>query len=83
MSRHAGKGINQSATLGLFLFSLSVCPAQPVPPPNDHYTNRIVLTGTDISLTGTLAGATFEANQGEVFPTFLTRFPTQTVWWQF
>src|SRR5207249_10667558 len=71
-----------SAALGLFLFSLSVCPGQPVAPPNDHYTNRIVLTGNDISFTGTLAGATIEMSPAEIPQTHLTPYPTQTVWWQ-
>lgn len=52
---------------------------QVTPPLNDHYTNRIVLTGTDISFSGTLAGATRESNPFEVSPNFANG--NQTVWW--
>jgi hypothetical protein len=52
------------------------------PPPNDNFSNSIVLTGTDLTFEGTLAGATLEdpnetsATSGYVYPT-----PTQSVWW--
>lgn len=51
-------------------------------PPNDDYTNRIVLTGDDISFTGTLAGATFETNPFEVIPPGdFNGGTSQSVWW--
>ncbi len=52
------------------------------PPPNDNYSNRTVLTGNDITFSGTLAGATIEDYQETTaFETFLNVTPTQSVWW--
>jgi hypothetical protein len=66
--------------LGWVLLACGVtAQAQITSPPNDHYTNRIVLTGTDISFSGTLAGATHEFDPFEVLPTFAPG--SQTVWW--
>jgi hypothetical protein len=59
------------------------------PPPNDNYSNRIVLTGTDITFSGTLAGATVEDSQefngvffyGFVFTIQPSLDPNESVWW--
>ena len=52
------------------------------PPPNDNYSNRTVLTGNDITFSGTLAGATIEDFQETTaYETFLNITPTQSVWW--
>jgi hypothetical protein len=52
------------------------------PPPNDSCTNPIVLSGTDISFSGTLAGATLETSIGEsVLQSLPSLVTTQTVWW--
>ncbi len=52
------------------------------PPPNDNYSNRIALTGNDITFSGTLAGATIEDSQETTaFVTLLGNAPTQSVWW--
>ena len=59
--------------------------AQVTAPPNDNYTNRIVLTGSDISFTGTLAGATLEGDYitwAEILHPFPGQQLTQSVWWQ-
>jgi hypothetical protein len=52
------------------------------PPLNDSCTNPIVLSGTDISFSGTLAGATLEKSIGEsVLQSLPSLVTTQTVWW--
>lgn len=51
------------------------------PPPNDNYVDRITLQGTDITFTGTLAGATREEDPYEVVP-FRMPGMTQSVWWE-
>jgi hypothetical protein len=55
--------------------------AQAAPPPNDNFTNRIVLTGTDVSFDGTLAGATVESGEIMPPPSFVTAAQTESVWW--
>ncbi len=57
----------------------------PPSPPNDHFTNRIVLTGNSITFTGTLAGATTETipNGPEEVPgyPFVQILNRHSVWW--
>ena len=65
----------------ILLLSPTAAQSQVSPPPNDDYTNRIILSGTDITFTGTLAGATFEWNFGDPFPPTSPN-PSQTVWWE-
>lgn len=50
-------------------------------PPNDDFTNRTVLSGNSVAFSGTLAGATLEAN--EALGGFLANqfSATQSVWW--
>ncbi len=67
------------SVIGLFLVSTSPGLTQAA---NDDYANRMLLTGADVSFTGTLAGATMEWNSGEVLPEFLNSLPSQTVRWQ-
>jgi hypothetical protein len=58
--------------------------AQMAPPPNDNFTNRIELTGTDVSFDGTLAGATVESAANEITPPstiYLKNGVTESVWW--
>jgi hypothetical protein len=51
------------------------------PPPNDDFSNRIVLTGTDVTFAGTLAGATVEdAEKLLAYQSYVTG-ATQSVWW--
>ena len=53
-------------------------------PPNDDFSNRTVLTGTDVTFGGTLAGATIEDVQETVaYQTFMGSGSgaTQSVWW--
>ena len=53
----------------LFLFaafSAALATHGQTPPPNDNYSNRIALTGTDLTFTGTLTGATLEDSQEAV-----------------
>jgi hypothetical protein len=51
-------------------------------PANDHYTNRIVLTGTDISFSGTLAGATLETPEVQIPGSPFPFHQTQSIWWE-
>jgi hypothetical protein len=55
-------------------FTLNIAPL--VQPPNDHFTNAFVLTGTSPSATGIGAGATFEP--GEQSPVFNN---PGSLWW--
>lgn len=73
--------------LFLGLFATYACSAQ-TPPPNDNYSNSIALTGTDLTFTGTLAGATIEGSVATGFReldayenTYGVAQPTQSVWW--
>src|SRR5947209_11155950 len=52
------RGFKQSVAGGLLIMVTMVLNA--APPPNDHFADRIVLTGSSITFTGTLAGATLE-----------------------
>jgi hypothetical protein len=63
----------------LFVTSTLCAQGQVMPPPNDNYSNRIVLTGTDNSFSGTLAAATREMTPFEVTSSFAPG--SQTVWW--
>jgi hypothetical protein len=48
-----------------------------VPPPNDNFANRIVLTGINLTVTGTSLGATRENNE----PNLTGNAAGQSVWW--
>src|SRR5882757_7448541 len=50
-------------------------------PPNDNFANRIVLTGNDITFTGTLGGATAEPGEPIGKPFVDTSFVQHSVWW--
>jgi len=50
------------------------------PPPNDDFANRIVLTGSSITFTGTLAGATYEFAESSV-PGGYMPADGGSVWW--
>jgi hypothetical protein len=65
--------------VGIILLRALLSSGQIVPPPNDNFSNRIVLAGTGLSFSGTLAGATVATN--EITPPFLSSGVTQTVWW--
>ena len=60
------------------------CASQAVPPPNDNFTNRTALSGTDVTFNGTLIGATVESDSDftEVFPPAYGTLATQSVWWE-
>ena len=52
------------------------------PPPNDNFSNRTVLTGNDLTFSGTLAGATIENSQETAaYQHLLGGTPNQSVWW--
>jgi hypothetical protein len=56
--------------------------AQAAPPPNDNFTNRLVLTGTDVSFDGTLAEATLESGEIMPPPGLVSAAQTESVWWE-
>lgn len=73
----------------LFLAALFASPNifSQTPPPNDNLTNATVLTGTDITFTGSVSNATLETNELQAaFGTNLVNMhdpppPTASVWW--
>ena len=76
--------------LALLLLAVLEGHAQDGPPPNDNFTNRIVLTGRDVVFDGTLAGATRERVWSDTYQSMVPEiygypifngFPSQTVWW--
>jgi hypothetical protein len=75
------RGCVLAVYLGLFASFSSFGQVQP---PNDDFTNSTLLTGTDVTFSGTLAGATLEGSQEfDMYfdePFSLTD-PTQSVWW--
>jgi hypothetical protein len=60
------------------MFALATAAFAQSPPPNDDFANRIVLTGSSLTFTGTLVGATFEPLEptGAYAPT-----GGGSVWW--
>ncbi|HUD46943.1 MAG TPA: hypothetical protein VMR33_08935 [Candidatus Baltobacteraceae bacterium] len=53
------------------------------PPPNDNFSNRIVLSGNSVAFSGTLAGATLEAKEalGGNFTNYMLYPVDESVWW--
>src|SRR5579871_3345576 len=52
------------------------------PPPNDNYSNSIVISGTDVTFSGTLAGATIENFREEsYYEDWFGYGATGSVWW--
>ncbi len=53
------------------------------PPPNDTFSNRIVLSGNSVAFSGTLAGATLQPHEalGGTLTDVLVEAPNQTIWW--
>ena len=72
------KHLSSVGFVGVVLGCTICVQGQVTPPPNDNYSNRIVLTGSDVSFCGTLAGATREPT--EVTASFASG--NQTVWWR-
>jgi hypothetical protein len=74
------KRVTLAIGLGLLM---SLVGFSQTPPPNDNYSNSITLTGTDVTFTGTLAGATIE----DYYPETITyvendgEAATESVWW--
>src|SRR5258708_5235118 len=60
---------------GLGLSISTVCLCQPVPP-NDNFADRIVLSGNFITFSGTLAGATVESEEPDLYYS-----ADHSVWW--
>src|SRR4030081_3844340 len=68
--------------LAACLLSFVVVVAKATPPPNDNFADRIILTGTSITFTGTLDGATREANwEASGYP-FVNGGDIPSVWWE-
>src|SRR5690349_5525445 len=52
------------------------------PPPNDDFAHRTVLTGSSITFTGTLVGATSEPVETNIPPLYFSTWPLgRSVWW--
>lgn len=64
----------------IFTFGMIGRTQAQTPPPNDDYTNRIQLVGTDITFSGTTVGASVEQSEWEPW-VFLGSMPYPTVWW--
>jgi hypothetical protein len=69
-----------------FLTALTLASASCVlaqnPPPNDDFANRTVLTGSSITFTGTLVGATSEPAETNIPPLYFSTWPFgRSVWW--
>jgi hypothetical protein len=73
--------VKQTLLLGTVCVAFALPGFGQAPPPNDNFSNRIVLTGNSVSFSGTLAGATLEAD--EALGGFLTNLipQSQSVWW--
>src|SRR5437867_13317219 len=72
--------LRQSGWFGaaLLVFTAGACAQSP--PPNDDFASRTALTGSLITFTGTLAGATLEsAETNQSFPDLFTY--GGSVWW--
>jgi hypothetical protein len=73
--------MKQALLLGTAYIAFSMRCFGQGPPPNDNFSNRIVLTGNSVAFSGTIAGATLEPN--EALGGFLSEEfnATQSVWW--
>jgi hypothetical protein len=73
--------VKQTLLLGTVSVAFTLPCFGQAPPPNDNFSNRIALSGSSVSFSGTLAGATLESREalggflGDLIPT------TQSVWW--
>ncbi len=63
----------------LVLFAATCCLAQP--PPNDDFTNRIHLVGSDVSFTADTLGATWGYEPYEPDEPRPSNFPVRVIWW--
>jgi len=70
------KGFSIYGSLVLILAGATTAKAQ-TPPPNDNFTNAILLTGNQVGFSGTLASATLETFEPYVYYGF-----TRSVWWK-
>jgi len=72
-------------TIGFLKVCLCIsigCPAfAQAPPTNDNYSDRTILSGTDITFSGTLAGATEENGEQALTYQSLMGSGTKSVWW--
>ena len=65
--------------MGIMLVSIAAAFGQP--PANDDFANRIPLSGSSITFTGTLAGATLEDPEGDYYHFPGALFSGGSVWW--
>jgi hypothetical protein len=54
----------QLTSCAALAFALATAAFAQSPPPNDDFANRIVLTGSSLTFTGTLVGSTIESGEG-------------------
>ena len=68
--------------LQVFTLATSLNMWAQTPPPNDDYANRIQLVGTDVTFSGTTAGATQENGEDVLMANgLLQNIGLPTVWW--
>jgi hypothetical protein len=75
--------MKQSLLGGVVCIACSLPSLGKAPPPNDNFSNRIVLTGNSVAFSGTLAGATLEPHEalgGNLTNVFLGTV-SQSIWW--
>jgi hypothetical protein len=77
------KLMKQSLLVVIVCIAFSLPCLGQTPPPNDNFSNRIVLTGSSVAFAGTLAGATLEAHEalGGYNTNQLAGTVSQSVWW--
>jgi hypothetical protein len=63
------------------MFSSAATAFAQSPPANDDFANRTVLTGSSITFTGTLVGATSEPAETNIRPSFFSWPFGRSVWW--
>ncbi len=78
-----GKLIGKSLVVGILSMTAAPLCFGQAPPPNDNFSNRVVLTGNTVAFSGTLAGATLQPNEalGGYGANQLTGNLSQSIWW--
>jgi hypothetical protein len=62
---------------GVVGYSVAYVTVTPPPPPNDNFANRIPIPGTNVVVTGTNAGASYESGE----PYHAGRSRNRSIWW--
>jgi len=74
--------LRQFTFCAALMFSSATTAFAQSPPANDDFANRTVLTGSSITFTGTLVGATSEPAETNIPPLLFSTWPFgRSVWW--